>query len=154
MAYGNAPGTVTRDYVRLLVGDISTSTSAEFLANGDYDAFISNTSNTYVAAQLAANSLAALFAGPSGVGEDWVERKVGDLTIKRSDASGLAKEFRALAQKFGRMAAAGISPYAGGLTISGKDEVEDDTDRVKPAFVRDLFSNPEAMDAARASTST
>src|SRR3990167_7292414 len=134
MAYGGSPATVTRDAVRLLVGDISTSTANEFLSNTDYDFFVSSASNTYISAQLAANSLAALFAGPSGAGEDWIERKVGDLTIKRSEATGIAAEFRALGQKFGRMAAAGITPFAGGITISGKDEVEADTDRVRPAF--------------------
>lgn len=154
MAYGAAPITVSRDAVRLLVGDVSTSTSAEWLANGDYDYFVAQTSSVYIAAQLAANSLGALFAGPSGVGEDWTERKVGDLTIKRSDAAGLASEFRQLGKKLGRMAAAGITPYAGGLSRDDKDTVGDDTDRVRPAFTRKLFDNKHALDAVGASTST
>lgn len=152
MAYGGSPSSVSRDAVRLLVGDVSTSTSSEWLTNTDYDYFVAQTSSVYVAAQLAANSLSALFAGPSSGGEDWVERKVGDLTIKRSEATGIASEFRKLAHKLGRMAAAGVTPYAGGISQSDKDGVESDTDRTRPAFTRKLFDSPYALDATRSST--
>lgn len=154
MPYLGNPQNIGSDAVRVLVGDISTSTGGEWMANAEYNYFLSVASNHYVAAQLAANSLAALFAGPSGVGEDWIERKVGDLTVKRSEATGLAAEFRQLGKKLGRMAAAGVTPYAGGLSIDEKSDVEDDTDRVRPAFSRGLFDNPLAVDAAIGSTSS
>src|SRR6187431_236594 len=130
MAYTGNPSTTPRDAVRLLVGDIASSTSSEWLADADYNYFLAQNSNVYVAAQLAANSLAALFAGPGGANSDWVERKVGDLTIKRSETAGIASEFRQLSQKMGRMAAASVSPYAGGLSVADKMAVAADTDRV------------------------
>lgn len=156
MAYTASPQTVTRDAVRVLVGDVSTSTSATYLDDAEYNYFISATPNTYIAAQLAANSLAALFAGAaaSAVGGGWVERTVGDLKIKKSDASQAAAGYQALAQKFGRMAAAQITPYAGGIAASDKDDVESNTDRVRPAFLRGLFDNPQAINATRATAST
>ena len=156
MAYGGNPSTNAIDRTRLLVGDVSTSTASEFLANNDYTFFNAQASNQYVQAQLAANSLAALFAGQaaSASGSGFIEKKVGDLMIKKADASQAAQWYRSLGQKFGRMAAAGLTPYAGGLSIDEKQDVEDDTDRVRPAFLRNLFDNPLAMDAAGASTST
>jgi len=153
MAYTEG-STTTRNKVRLLVGDVSTSTSGEWLDNGSYDTLIGLAPNVWIAAQLAANSLSALFAGPSGVGEDFTEKKVGDLVLKRSEARGIAQEFRSLSVKFGRMSAAGISPYSGGISRSDKQTVEQDTDRVVPAFTKRLFDNRSAQDLARPVSST
>lgn len=156
MAYTGNPTTVNRDAVRLLVGDISTSTSAEYLANGDYDFFIAEGGNNYVAAQLAANSLAALFMGSAasaGAG-GFVEKQVGDLRLKKADATQLANSYRQLAQKLSRMAASKVAPYAGGIGISDKREVEDDSDRVKPFFTRALLDNPNADSLSGGSTET
>ncbi len=154
--YTNDPRNRTIDALRLLVGDVSTSTSAEYLSDVDYDYFASVTPTNYMAAQLAANSLAALFTGAaaSAGANGYVEKTVGDLTLKKADATQLAKSYAALSQKFARMAVAGIAPYAGGITVSGKASVEQDADRVKPRFVGNLFDNPAALDAARPSTST
>lgn len=151
MAYSGNPATVTRDMVRLLVGDISTSTSSELLADGDYTALIAATPNTYRAAQLAANSLAALFAGKAA---DATTRTVGDLTISRSDAATIAAGYRDLAWQLARVSAAQLAPYAGGISQSDKDDAEADTDRVRPAFLRKLFDNPATLDPARVASST
>lgn len=151
MAYTSNPSGSANDRVRLLVGDISTSTSGEYLADGDYTYFNSAASNTFVAAQLAANSLAALFTGAaaSASGSGFVEKKVGDLTLKKADAVSLAKSYRELSFKLQRMAASGMTPYAGGLSVSGKRDVETDTDRVKPRFSGGQFDNPSAVDPMR-----
>ncbi len=151
MAYGGSPSVNAVDRTRLLVGDVSTSTSGQWLTNSDYDFFNAQSPNQYVQAQLAANSLAAVFAGPGG-SEDWIERTVGDLTLKRSESSGIAAEFRALSKKYGRMAASGLSPYAGGISKAGKTNVEGNTDRVVPAFTRNLFDNPNVGNPGRPST--
>ncbi len=142
MAYGNAPGSDTSDQIRLYVGDISTSTSNELLTDADYDHFSGVSSSVWIAAALAANSLAAKFMA---VSSDTSEVTVGDLTIKRSDAASAAKGYRELSRLFGRRAAAGIAPYAGGQSISGKRTEEADTDRVEPMFARGLFSNPAVL---------
>lgn len=154
MAYGGNPSGVTRDMVRLLVGDVSTSTSGEFLGNTEYDALIAATNNTYVAAQLAANSLAALFTGAaaSASGSGFVEKTVGDLTLKKADASQMAANYRTLSGKLQRMAASGMSPYAGGISRSDKATVAADSDRVAPVFTRGMFDNPDAGDPGRVSS--
>ena len=154
ISYGGNPSTDPSDRLRVWVGDLNTSTATEWMSDTEYDFIIAQASNQYIQAQLAANTLSAVFAGPSGSGEDWTERKVGDLVIKRSEASDIADDFRALAVRYGSMAAAGVSPYSGGRTISDKNTVEDDTDRVRPAFTRKLFDNARAIDAVGASTST
>ena len=141
MAY-NSTRMNSNDQVRLYVGDISTSTASELLADTDYSHFNSVAGNVWIAAQLAANSLAAKF---TGVASDVSKKSVGDLTIEYSDATNAAVGYKLLAQKFGRMAAAQISPYAGGISRSDKAAVEADTDRVEPMFARDLFSNPAVM---------
>ena len=38
--------------------------------------------------------------------------------------------------------------YAGGISADDKDTQEADSDRVNPRFVRGMFANPEALDAA------
>lgn len=156
MAYGGVPATDQSDAVRLLVGDIGTSTSTTYLDDADYDFFILEGGNTYVAAQLAANSLAALFMGSaaSASGSGYVEKKVGDLSLKKADANQMAQSYRQLAQKFSRMAASKVAPYAGGITISDKRSVEQDSDRVKPFFTRRLLDNPNADSFSAGSTSS
>ena len=137
--------------IRLYVGDISTSTANELLADTDYSHFSSVTSSVWIAAQLAANSLAAKF---TSVASDIKSKKVGDLTITYSDASDAATGYTKLAAKFGRMAAAQISPYAGGISRSDKSDVQADTDRVVPSFARGLMDNPAVIAFTGRSTST
>ena len=84
----------------------------------------------------------------------FTEKKVGDLTLKKADATQLAQSYRQLSRKLQRMAASGLSPYAGGITISGKQSVEQETDRVKPRFSGGQFDNASADDLARPNTST
>lgn len=154
MAYTGIPQTVNRDAVRLLVGDVSTSTSSEYLDDASYEYFISVTSNNFIAAQLAANSLAALFTGAaaSASGSGYVEKKVGDLTLKKADAVQMAASYRQLAQKLSRMSVASITPYAGGISADDKRSVEDDSDRVEPQFRLNQFDNPAAINPSQAST--
>lgn len=137
MAYGNNPSGSQRDAVRLLVGDISTSTSAEYLANGDYDFFIAQTPNIYAAAALAAHSLAMTFGGASvsSVSGGYVTKEVGDLKLTKADASEFSGQYRTLAKRLDLMSAMGIAPSAGGL-------VRPNGSTVPPFFYRKQFDNP------------
>ena len=150
MAYGSTPTSTNTDGLRVLVGDISTSTSSELLADADYTFFLTQGS-FYIAAKLAANSLAAKF---TGVAQDIKTKKVGDLEITYSDANNAASGYKMLASEFGRMAAAGVSPYAGGISRSDKASVQADTDRVDPAFSRGIFDNPAVLAFTGRSSST
>lgn len=137
MAYTGNPSTVTTDAIRLLVGDISASTAAEYLADADYTFFYAQSSNDiYLAGSLAANSLAML-AAAGGV----IEKQVGDLALKWD-----YNQYLALSRKLEQQAAANVSPYAGGISRSDKRGIEQDTDRVRPAIRRGQFDNPWVVD--------
>lgn len=147
MAYGATPQTDASDAVRLLVGDVGTSTSLTWLDDADYEYFIAVTSNHYSAARLASNSLAALFMGSaaSGIGANgYLEKRVGDLELRKADALRLAEGFRQLAREYALRSAQSITPFAGGQSKAGKYAQESDSDRVVPMFVRNMFDHPGA----------
>lgn len=146
MAYTDSPATVVTDAIRLMVGDISTSTAREFLSNNAYTYFYAQSSNNvYLAAQLACQSLGSLFASTA------IEKKVGDLMIKRGD---MAASYRLLAKDFGSQALATVSPSAGGISKSDKRAAEGDSDRAQPAFIRKLMDNYLALDAVHSAPSS
>lgn len=137
MAYGGNPSGNSVDAVRLLVGDISTSTAAEFLTNTDYSFFLDQTPGIYAAASLAANSLAMAFGGAavSSVSGGYVSKEVGDLKLTKADASQFAAQYRALSRKFDLMGGLKTAPSAGGL-------VSPDGSTVPAFFYRNQFDNP------------
>lgn len=153
MPYTNAPGTSATDRLRLLVGDVSTSTSGTWLNDADYTWF-DGEGSYYIAASLAATALSALFSGAaaSAVGDGFIEKSVGDLKIRKADATAAAREFRSLAATYGRMAGATVKPYAGGTRASDVESVGADVDRMRPAFTARLFDNKGTSDLTRAST--
>ena len=65
----------------------------------------------------------------------------------KKDFDELMKVIAAL--DLGRLGAEQTSvAYAGGISVSDKETVESDTDRVSPRFFRGMFSNPEALTAS------
>ena len=147
----SSTSTSANNLVRLLVADTGTSTATELLPDTAYTRFNSLGGNLWIAAQLAANTLAARAASSDSAGVK--SKAVGDLKIEYSAGMQDAETYRALGKKFGRMAAANVAPYAGGLSASGKRAVESDTDRVTPAFARRLFDSAQAQDATRTPSS-
>lgn len=129
MAYGGNPSGVPRDAVRLLVGDISTSTASEILSNSDYDFFLAQTPNKYEAAALAVQSLANV-AAQGGV----IRKEVGDLVLVWDFS-----QLMALARRFTLMSSLQCTPTAGG--IEGPNG-----QLLKPAMFRKLMDNPEVID--------
>lgn len=157
MAYTGNPSTDTTDQVRLLIWDISTSTASELLSDDEVDWFISVSPNVYSAACLAANVLSARVTTLSASTSSVEEKKVGDLMLRFGVSAGNVEAFQraygALCAKLEKQSAlVGAGPFAGGITISGKRALEQDTDRVKPWAARDLYDNPAAIDP-QASTS-
>ena len=157
MAFTNNPSTNAKDAVRLLVGDVSTSTSGEYLSDNSYTYFIAQTPNQYVAASLAANSLAALFMGAaaSGTGSNgYLRKRVGDLEMEKADATKTAESYRLLSKQLSKGSAGTISPSAGGISRSDKAAAKGNPDRVEPAFARGQFDSPRAKAPEAGSTST
>lgn len=130
--------TSANNRVRLLVGDISTSTSGEFLPDTSYTFFVGATPNIYAAACLAANTLAAINGGKA------IEKRVGDLSYKKGDAA----YYKALCDQFKLMSSIQTSgaPYAGGISIADKQSIESNSDRPGSAFAREMFDDPAALD--------
>lgn len=158
MAYGGAPNTDNTDAVRLLIWDIATSTANEILSDVEVDWFIAISPNIYSAACLAANVLSARVTTLSASTSSVEEKKVGDLMLRfgvsAGNVEGFQRAYGALCAKLEKQSAlVSAGPFAGGLTISGKKELTDDSDRVKPWAARDLFDNPQAMQP-QASTSS
>jgi|SRR5882724_622236 len=139
MSYHGAPGT-NPDGVRLLVGDIAASTADEFLDDAAYTFFLAQSSNNlYLAAQLACQSLASLFAST------FLEKKVGDLLLKRGD---ITAAYKGMAKDFAAQALVSVSPSAGGISKFDRRAYEQDQDRISPFFRRRLFDSLYAIDPA------
>lgn len=139
MPYSGSPSSVTADELKLLIGDLSTSSSGELLKSAECTYFLNTYGTARAAAPHAARAVAAMFA-------DQVAKSVGDL---RLDAQQKYDHYITLAASLERSATIGAIPFAGGISIAQKQAVESDTDRVVPAFRVGQFDNPNL-----ASTST
>lgn len=158
MAYGGAPNSDTTDQVRLLIWDISTSTSSELLSDVEVDWAVSVSPNVYSAACLALGILSARVTTLSASTSAVEQKQVGDLMLRFGVAGGNVEGFQraysALCAKLEKQSAlASAGPFAGGITISGKRALEQDTDRVKPWARRGQYDNPAATDPQGGSTS-
>lgn len=129
--YSGNPSASTRDEVRFLVGDTDT---ADQLAQDEEIAYaVAQEANARAAAARVARAIAAKFARKA-------DKSVGDLRISYKQQYD---NYIALADELTRDAAIyGAMPYAGGISESDKDSVEDDSDRVNPSFKRGMHDNP------------
>ena len=118
----SAPESSARSYIRLVISD--TSSGSNVLEDEEIDAFLSLEGGRDVAAAYAADAKGAAFAGK-------VDKTVGKLKISLAQASA---HFFELADRLRFKANSRAAPYAGGISESDKTNVEQDTDRVQPAF--------------------
>ena len=131
--YSSTSG-LDRDYVRLRIGD--TVTADPLLTDEEIAALVTNEGDKHLAAAAAADTLAAQFARK-------VDKTVGKLSISNSQAfthfSALAKRLRSEITMTGGL-------YAGGISVSDKNEDKSDSDRVDPAFFVGQFEYPGSVD--------
>jgi hypothetical protein len=132
MPYSGAPATVAADELKLLIGDLSTSSSGELLKSAECSYFIARFGTAKAAAPHAARAVAAMFA-------DQVGKSVGDM---RLDAQQKFEQYITLAASLERSASISAVPFAGGISVSQKRSVENDTDRVIPSFNVGLHDDP------------
>ena len=142
--YTSSSGVSTdRDKIRLLIGDVSSSAAKTF-NDEELTFFGDEGGNVYGGAAIACEAFAAYYA-------DQVSKSVGSLRI---DLSNRHDHFIKQANEFQTRAASGSvgTPqlYAGGLSISDKDTVEADTDRVQPDFYRGQDDFPNTIIATSA----
>jgi hypothetical protein len=142
--YDGTPGTATaagrRDAVRMLVGD--TDTTDQQSTDEEIAFALDQASNgVYGASAIVARSLAGQYARR-------VDTTFGSVSSANSQRS---KSYLDLATRYEREAltkdGSGLgAPSAGGISISAMDSVEDDSDRVEPAFKRDMFKDSALID--------
>lgn len=136
-SYSGNPSDSSLDEVRFLVGD--TDSADQLVQNEEISYAIATESSSLLAAVRVLRALAGKWARKA-------DKAVGDLKISYSQ---LQKSFLALADKLEKTELSPLTgglkgtPYAGGISISDKDSVADNTDRAEPAFKRGLHDNPE-----------
>lgn len=133
--YTNDPTNVARDEVRLLIGDVDSSSPQ--LTDEEISYYLTREGNATGAAAAAASGLAALYSKKA-------DKAVSDLRISYGQ---IARHYQALAASLSRrLAIRGAKPIAGGISRARKETVDDDTDQVEPHFKRDQFRHPGADD--------
>lgn len=131
--YSGDPSASTKDAVRHYIGD--TNNQSQVFSDEEILFQIGEEGS----ARLAAAALAEMIAA-SG---DLVDKKIGDLSISRSQQSA---EMKALAKSLrGRAAMGGIGIFAGGISHANKDTYESDPDVNQPTFYRGQFDHPDTV---------
>lgn len=129
-SYSGDPRKSDKDKVRFLIGD--TDANDPQLGDSEILYALESEGNAFRAGVACAVALAAKFSRLT-------DESVGDVSksySKRAEAyRELAKDLRR------RNAERGVVPYAGGISVAEKEAVEQNTDRVDPAFTRDLHDN-------------
>lgn len=121
--------------VRMLIGD--TTYGDQLLLDAEVKYFVDNEANYSLAGAAAAKTLAMKFARKA-------DKAIGDLRITYGHMVDnylkLSKELRTAALR-----SAPVNVYAGGISVSDKDTVEANSDRVTPAFYREQFDYPGSV---------
>ncbi len=146
VTYSGDPANNSRDAVRFLIQDTSTSTGR--LQDAEIDWILSKQSNVFLAAAEAARTLASRYATqPQSKTVDGLTITYGDLTERYRK---LSAEFTSRASKGGLT----IPVYAGGISASDKETQASDTDWEKPWAYLGIHDYPHADIFRRDLTST
>jgi len=131
------PLTIPRDEVRFLSGDTISS-----------DQLITDEEIAYARSKFPVAQLAAAFCLRSLAARCLrdVNFSMGDASISASDRARAFNEQAAILDPVGKTLGAAfvVLPSFGGITVSGKDVLESDTDAVQPFFKTGQWDNPEA----------
>lgn len=135
--YSGDPSSSDLDAVRFLVGD--TDIDAPLMADEEIAYALSADGAVQKAAARIARAIAARFARKA-------DKTVGDLRISYSQR---VAHYQELARRLDLQAdRSDVGLYAGGLSVSDKEAVERDADRVRPSFKRGQFDT-DPPDAGR-----
>jgi len=120
--YGGDPSNSNREAVRFWCGD--TDSSDQLLADAEIDYILTLESKVIQAAATACEMIASKFAREA-------DTKNGALSVKASQrAAAYEKRASLLRSKTNRE----VEVFAGGLTVSGKDSLNESTTAVQPGF--------------------
>lgn len=139
-SYSGNPATTSKDKVRFLVGD--TITADQLVQDEEITAMLVDQPNTKLCGAIIAEAIAARFSRLA-------DTSVGKTSVSYSQR---AEAYLALAAKLRKQSKSEAlyraMPYAGGISVADKEIDEENEDRVKPKFQKDLFENP-STDPAR-----
>lgn len=140
--YSGDPGASNLDAVRFLLGDTVEATAQ--LADAEILWLLTQNTNVYFAAALAADKVAAKYTISSGGGSGVKTKTVGALSISYESAKERSEEYRTMATslRFQGAITGGWLPYSGGISKSDKETREQDSDWDRPAFSRGMHDNP------------
>lgn len=127
-------GTIALNTVRYLIGD--TIRTDQQLYDQEIKFAINNYSNVYLASAVCARAIAAKYARQ-------VDTVQGELRTMYSERTKryliMADGPNGLWQQ--GMARGGVFAYAGGISVTDKQQAEEDTDRISPQFTIGEFDN-------------
>lgn len=115
--------------IRRALGDVDSSEA--LLSDEEINSASSQTGSIQDAAALSAEWIAATFARKA-------DKSVGPLSISLSQKYD---HYMDLAARLRATSSMSTLPFAGGISISRKDAVDSDTDRVKPSFELGLLDS-------------
>jgi len=139
--YSGDPDSSALNAIRFLCGD--TDTNDQLLANEEITwvnkqvtGSTTSTDSLYDVASRCCTTIASKFSRLA-------DQSVGDLKVSMSQKAVAyrlqAEELKGLAGREGSVPV----PYAGGLTISGKETDRDNSDQIQPYFSSGQFTNKE-----------
>lgn len=130
--------TTNRDRVRFLLQDTTNTTARpNLLDDSEIDWVLTVEANIYMSAALCADALASRFRGQSS-------KTVGSLSITYSSQmwSDIAKKLRARGSMH-------MIPTAGGITVTDRDAIWENTDLLRPSFFSRLQEDPQQLPPTR-----
>ncbi len=120
--YNGDPSASQLEAVRFLCGD--TDANQPLLQDAEINFIITIAPQTFLAAADACDAISASFS-----------RKVDRSNLGQSASlSRKADQYRLMADRLRKKAQSGAEVFAGGLTISGKQSLDNDSDAVQPDF--------------------
>lgn len=129
--YDGNPAAVPRDAVRFLCGD--TDTTDQLVTDEEIAWLLTENPNVYSAAAEACRAIAAKFSR-------YADKTVGEISESWSQKS---EAYDARADDLDAKAAVLARPSFGGLSISEKESLDQDTDAVQPSFRIGDWDHPE-----------
>jgi len=128
--YTNNASNVSRDSIRLLVGD--TDQTDQLVTDEEIAYALTQRGNAQLAAAFICKAIATKFAR-------FVDKEVGDL---KQSYSQRVTQYKEMAEELEASGSIGSAvPFAGGISVADKESERSDTDRVDPRFREKQFDN-------------
>lgn len=129
--YSGDPSNSDLDAVRFLIGD--TIETRPLVDDREILWAISEETNIFMSSALVCEHLASLYAREADCSMGGISSKL----------SAVAKAWTDRAKDLRDRAYSSCEPFFGGLTLSGKEDLDERSDDVQPSFTMKQFDNPD-----------